>query len=337
MTLSVFLISSLILNGFTVLASNGQSGKPKEITKTYEYTTKKENEKQGKFDKTIKEQGATYKLKDIQYEVVSKEAEKVTKEMHYQTTSEPVIKGSEGTEEKTITKDGITYTLDTVNEVETEPYIQEVTGYTDYQYEVSNSTVPQQKEVTAKNEKTGEDETVTCQLNGVEQTGTNWVDSYIDITFESYNSKIFNWQGISIKNEDTNVPLSGYEAQLLSSVGLDNSNAKVISTYWTSEAYTSNGIVCRDARANIQKQVPIYRATYIGKIQSSMVIREAIYKGQQITTDEKNVTYHMKATAVYTQDNMLLYIGIGIFIAAILLILILFILAKKKKEKEVKK
>ena len=60
--------------------------------------------------------------------------------------------------------------------------------------------------------------------------------------------------------------MQGYEEQLLASVGL-GTDGKVKNTYYTSDIYTNaDGVVCRDARANIQKLVPVYRAEYQGEI-----------------------------------------------------------------------
>lgn len=76
--------------------------------------------------------------------------------------------------------------------------------------------------------------------------------------------------------------LKGYEKELLASVGLDGSNGKIKNTYYTSDSYTNeNGVVCRNAQADIQKLVPVYRAEYIGEMNTPHVIQTAVYEGNR--------------------------------------------------------
>ena len=304
--------------------------------KTITYQTK---DKEKSFPETETFDGNKYVLKNVTYESLKSEPEKEKKVVEYTEKSDSIVKGSEYQfpEEKTV--DGIVYKLKEITEQESEPYKQSVSAYNEYQYEISHSSAPQTKEVSVKNEKTGEMETVTCSLSTVRLIDHVWIDSDIDITFQGYDRNAIEWQGLVFPNDrGANAPLQGYEEQLLASVGLDGADGKVKNTYYTSDIYTNaDGVVCRDARADIQKLVPVYRAEYIGEINTPHIIKTALYEGEQEVDSETDINYTIEATAVYQKvDNQLSYIlaGVGILVGVALIIIILMILARKRKEKE---
>ena len=306
--------------------------------KTITYQTK-DKEEEKSFPETETFDGNKYVLKNVTYESLKSEPEKEKKVVEYTEKSDPIVKGSEYQfpEEKTV--DGIVYKLKEITEQESEPYKQSVSAYNEYQYEISHSSAPQTKEVSVKNEKTGEMETVTCNLSTVHLVDHTWIDSKIDITFQGYDRNAIEWEGIVFPNDrGVGAPLKGYETQLLASVGLDDSNGKIQNTYYTSDMYTdANGIVCRNAQADIQKLVPVYRAEYIGEINTPHVVKTAVYEGEQEVDSRTDINYTIEATAVYQKvDNQLSYIlaGVGILVGVALIIIILMILARKRKEKE---
>ena len=143
------------------------------------------------------------------------------------------------------------------------------------------------------------------------------VDSTIDIKFQGYDRNAIQWQGIVFPNDrGAGAPLKGYEKELLASVGLDGLNGKIKNTYYTSDVYTdADGVVCRDARADIQKLVPVYRAEYIGEINTPHVIKTAVYEGEQELESDTNINYTIKATGTYEEvQSPIVSISIGIAI-----------------------
>lgn len=297
-------------------------------TETVTYKSDNPDEKNS-FEETIKRNGRTYRLKDVQYEVISEEYKKVEGEITHLEKSGIVTLESESQFAESIEVDGITYHLKEIQEVESEAYVQEVTANTDYEYVVTKSDVPQVKTISVKNEKTGQEEIVECTFSDVQQIGTKWVDSYINIRFKDYGSTAFSWQNQYFANDPESAPLARYETQLLESVGLTEKTGKVLKTYWTSEAYTEDGVMYRDAKADITKEVPVYRASYSGKLTTPMVIREAVYAGQGMV-DSDEIEYTIEATAEY-EESVILQLGVFILLIIILIVIILVILSKKRK------
>ncbi len=253
-------------------------------TETVTYESEDSNEEYN-FEKRIRKDGTSYQLAEVKCELLSKENKPDGGQVH---------------------------------EIKWDSYVQKVTAYTDYEYVVSNESVPKSKSVTITNEKTGIEESVECSLAGVAQIGKKWVDSYINIRFKDYNSTSFEWQGIQIANHFSSKPLDGYETELLDSVGLTSQTGMVIKTYWTSDAYQEGGVVYRDAKADIKKEVPVYRASYVGEIKTPMETQEATY-----TSDKEAVAYLIKATAVYEKcfDMNDVYMGIVILLFLIILVI----------------
>lgn len=301
------------------------------------YTTKNKYD-QKPMDKEIKKNGKKYELKGISYEIIEEAPEIEKKSVSLEQQSGVIVKGTTFEFSKEITKDEVVYQLKEVKEEEAEAYRQGVESYTEYEYVISENNVPKTKTVSAKNEKTGVEETVECTLNRVHMTHTKWVDSTIDIKFQGYDRNAIQWQEIVFPNDrGAGAPLKGYEKELLASVGLDGLNGKIKNTYYTSDVYTdADGVVCRDARADIQKLVPVYRAEYIGEINTPHVIKTAVYEGEQELESDTNINYTIKATGTYEEvQSPIVSISIGIAIIIFLIVMILYIIAKKKKKEEI--
>ncbi len=323
--LVVGLAASILLPG--ILGTNAYAyaeGSKEEITRNYSFTSTDPTETHDEqFSDVISEGDSYYVLKDVAYKISEGESIKEDKEV----TKTLSVTGNE-TVEPQITEDGVTYVFDTKH-VTSVGSSEIVTGYTDYDYAVSAASVPQTKVLQGG---------VTGTLTGVAPSTTEQVDSYINITFISYDSDLFDWQGIEVEKGDPN-PLLGYESELLASVGEDDSTATVLSCTWNGDTYTSaDGVLCRDALATIRKSVTRYRASYSGSV-SGDTTYEISYKGtKQVDTGEKY--YHITATAFYekavleTSYPVGFYIaaGIGIFLIASLMVVILFLLSKMRKE-----
>lgn len=235
---SFFLVVVLLLCGITVEAKESTKTNKGSIVKEITFSTDDtvetlKKQKNDYFPETIKVDGKQYRLKTVDYKVLDKTPISIEKEVQKVVDSDFIPAGTEYQPEDAIEDNGVTYKLDKVETEEKtadDTYIQTVTGYTDYDHAVSRSDVPATKNVTATNQRTGQQETVTCNLSSIDQIGSSgWEDTYIDIVFESYDAQIFHWNGVTV-TKDVSSPLAGYENNLLASVGADSSNYQVLRT-----------------------------------------------------------------------------------------------------------
>lgn len=303
----------------------------KEITiVTSDYEGAEEQAKDN-FEQTIEENGKKYELTDIEYELIeTKYLDK--KEKSIELKEEP---------KKTMKEDGVEYTLKSFDKSEkvAENEVQTVTAYDDYDYEVTAADVPVAKTVTAVNKITGAEEQVTCNLTGISTAGTSTVENTMTITFSNYDAAYYEWNGNYIPRNDAVPPLAGYEESLLESVGAEE-GSNVTGYYWSSDPYTADGVVYRDAVATVQQQVQMYRANYVGQIVPQ---KETVYKAVYETPDtEGNKELTIKAIATYSkvEKSYVPYViaaGVGLALIAGLVTFILIILAKKKKQEEEQK
>ncbi len=211
--------------------------------------------------------------------------------------------------------------------------MQTVTAYDDYDYVIAESDVPATKTVTETNRITGEPEEVICNLTGIHPAGMVMANNTMTVTFTNYDAAYYEWNGNYIPRNDEIPPLSGYEAQLLENAGA--AAGSIITGYsWNGDAYLVNGVLCRDAIANVQQPVQMYRAEYSGVIQ---IPKETVYKAIYETEDVDGAKeYTVKATAVYAEKKTVLpYIltGAGILILIGAVIAILMMLSKKEERR----
>lgn len=323
--------SVLSMNTVPIMAAQNDTY---TISKTYDSETKNETYD---FQDTIKKNGKTYLLDDVSYKVLKETPIERKEEILFSTDPVMLPEDADYAPASSIERDDMSLSLKEITTVQAEPYIQEVSGSTDYEYEISRSLVPQTKSIEVKNEKTGTLQTVDCTLQSFDLIGHTWKDSYIDITIEGYNQTALSWQGITFANNMGDTPLKGYETQILQSVGLDSNTGKVDRTYWTTNPYTnSTGTVCRDGKADIQKLVPVYRASYNGSLVTPMYEKTAIYTGLKKISDPQDLTYTIKATAHYIEKKSIfsfIVVDVAIMLFILFIIAFLYILHKKKKEK----
>lgn len=320
---------SFLLMTFPLHVFAAGSDLTKEVTLTVKNEADSRELAEKELPEKLKENGKNYQRSKIEYTVVeTKYLNKIEKEMELK--SEP----------KQTFKEGETvYTLKKSEKIEksiAEGDVQTVTAYDDYDYAVTEANVPPTKTVMETNQITGEPEEVLCSFTGIHPAGTVMVNNTMTVTFENYDAAYYEWNGNYIPRNDDIPPLSGYETQLLENAGA--ANGSVITGYrWSGDAYLVNGILCRDAVADVQQPVQMYRAEYSGVIQ---VPKETVYKVVYETEDVDGAKeYTVKATAVYAEKKTVLpYIltGAGILILIGTVIAILMMLSKKKKEEQEK-
>lgn len=309
------------------------AGNPLEKVVTLTGTSEEDYTKQAEqaFAQEIHEDGKTYKLSGISCEVT---------DTKYLDKKEKTVETEEIPAE-TISEDGIEYTLvssDSQEKVVEDGNSQIVTAYDEYDYAVTAADVPDTKTVTARNETTGETELVTCAFTGISPAGSETVSNTITITFSNYDAAYYNWNGHLIPRDDSSPQLAGYEDELLASVGAEE-GSYITGIYWTGDSYTVDGVVYRDAAADVEQQIQIYRANYRGEINTPEE-KQTVYTARYEAPDPDGaVEYTVTATASYQeQASYLPYIlgGVGILILAGLIVALLMLAAKKKKEKEMK-
>lgn len=209
------LISCLLTGSILLSALPGQvvSAGEKTVTKSKTYTADNKNQTYD-FPKSITKNGKKYLLRVTKYDVLSEKPVKKEKEVQISRKSNVKAKGKKADFPKQIKKDGITYVLQNVDQKDVEykkAYTQSVTGYTDYDHQVSSSQVPAIKTMTVKNAATGKMEKVQCKLSGITKTSkSGWQNTHINITFKNYDADVYEWQGKQIKKNTTN-PLKGYK------------------------------------------------------------------------------------------------------------------------------
>lgn len=328
-----------------------KSEAPANIEKSTDYEIQAAEgayEKKDLFAEEIVEGGRIYQLGDVNYTVINEEPVTEKEPVIKSVTSDPIPAEEQYQPPETLEEDGITYQLDSVtqqNTITAVAYHQAVTGTTTYDHPVDAGNVPKEKTVTAKNEATGEEVTVTCKLDRVEPSDSRQVTKTFPVTYYDYGADAYVFNGHEIANDDNRPALNGYEAELLASAGYDASAWSITSIEWSGEPYESSGQICRDAVATISGQQQNYTAYYTGSItgeEQQASYYTAVYTGTKEIIVENQNKYHIRATAEYElqpeAENKVaeilkaISIGLGILVLAGLVILILYILSKHKKE-----
>lgn len=282
------------------------------------------------FEPEIVESKKHYKLEHVDYEIL---------EVSYLETIEKMVESKTTPSEK-LTEGELEFRLvksEKEEQIASEPSVQMVTAYDDYQWIVMEGNVPGTKEVTVRNESTGNPEHIICSLTGVTQAGTAEVGNTMTITFQEYDAAYYEWNGNYIPQNDAVPALAGYESQLLSSVGAPP-DSHITGISWAGEPYVSaDGILCRDAAAEVIQTVPVYRANYEGRI-TVEAKRTTRYKNTyEAPNPNGRAEYRVRATASYTETGDVLasvLTGVGILLILCCIIAILLVIARKKGKKK---
>lgn len=284
----------------------GWNARQKLVGKTQErmveYWAMNQKEKR-KFPSVIREGEEEYQKVKTRYQVVEEKKE------FLEVQSEE--------RKKFLRKDGILYTLQSSKQLSEPGTEQMVAAYTDYHKPVKREDVPQIKEVKVFHEEKSQEEIVECSLKEIKQQGNLWIQDQIDITFQSYDSGYFQWRDREIVEQDNQFPLIGHEKEVLESVGLKEEMAKVKKMAWKGEAYVKGGILCRDATAEIERCISVYRACYEGVLKSETVPKWKL--SYQAVSGSK--LYKIQAKAVYEPvlDSSFVPVGMGVLLFALIL------------------
>ncbi len=273
----------------------------------------------------IEEGGQKYERTEIRYEVT---------DTKYLDKKEKVIETNDPAE--TVTEGRIKYTLVKFKApVESE---QRVSAYDDYDHPVTAADVPATKDTAVTDEVTGEQKTVTCSLTGVSPMGTTTVDNIMTLTFGNYGAAYYEWNGSYLPHNDQTPPIAGYEDQLLAQAGA-SSGSVITSCSWSGQPYSIDGVMYRDAAANVRQPVQMYRAHYEGtvSVQDPDAAGQAHYSAPDPDGD---VELTVTATAVYEKADVPIYnyIVTAVIVIGILALIffLLYFIAKRKQKKEKK-
>lgn len=339
-------IFSFLLAAVLVTSAASPVMARESITREYTYTSENADEKSsGQFGEEISQDGKKYTLKDIRYEINSEEPVYEDVEVTKKIVSDPVGEDESYVPKETVTENDVIYALDKTTKksvILEKAYTLSASCHTDYTSKSEADAAPETKFTSPFiDKKTGELVRVECSYTGQEIIRSDdWEDTYIDIKFISYNAEEFVWNGITVK-KDEDTPLKGYETQLLESVGGTADNYRIVKIYWNGNAYTDkNGILCRDARADVQRKINYYRVNYSGSRKIGAVkghVYTSTYKGT-LKKDTGRKLYTITATATYEEGTgpgvkaVIVGMSVGILLLIIFAVGTLFIL-KKKKEK----
>lgn len=311
---------SVIVLPQQISAAGGNLTKELTITASSEKDYKEQAEEA--FALELEQDGMKYERTEIRYEVI---------DTKYLDKKEKVIEAANPAE--TITEGGVEYILVEFKapaEIE-----QRVSAYDDYDHPVTAADVPATKDTTVTDEATGEQKTVTCSLTGVSPAGTATVDNVMTLTFGNYDAAYYEWNGSYLPHNDQTPPIEGYEDQLLAQAGAAAGSA-ITNCSWSGQPYSVDGVMYRDAVANVRQPVQMYRANYEGLLttQDPDAPGIATYSGDD---PDGRVELTVTATATYLpiQISYAPYIlaGAGILVLVALVVIILMTAAKKKNKK----
>lgn len=262
------------------------------------------------FEETIIVDGNAYFLQNINYETLSKEPKPdESAEQVKIITSEPFTDDKENhLPEKEREEDGKIYYLQSYEVVDTEIDAREipVSDVVTYEGVPADSEIPKVATLDVTDEVTGEVIPVEVPLkeDSLVFENEHWSPEFeFSITVTNYEAEVFDLNGqdvpLSIEN-----PLSGYENELLTMIGVTSDNYHINEIFWDGEAYQEDGVLCRKLKATGEMRVVDCHATYSG-VAALPVVKA--YQIQSVYTDrpasetrEETYTYTIKATAKYT-------------------------------------
>lgn len=317
------------------------------LERTERYTLRAEEgvyEKEGLFPETVTDGGRTYRLLDVSYEVEAALPAAETEILKQTVTSDPVPVSEDLRPPGSFTEDGILWELDDISYTDTVlngARTQAVEAQETYGPGTDPKTVSQTKRVTVTDEVTGEEATVVCDLDRVEESGRQTVYETLPLVFYEYDAGGYLFAGQIIVPNDQAPALTGHETELLVAAGYDPAVWAVTGYTWSGEPYYLESQLIRKGSASIQSQQPVYTAHYSGSIHTEEekgVYYTAVYTGIKKREIPGQMEYTVLATAHYARVAESVWkplvIGLGIVVLAVLVILILHVLARKRKEEK---
>ena len=309
-----------------------QTGDDDTYTTSYEATTSKLGDKIAAPEDTLWKNGKLYELEDYVTDLISgpvyydmtleniKSLDEVPSTMEYQLSAEKTI------------------TLALVSADWLEEPRSSYTGFVDLGYSPKQPTANETETITAD-----DGHTFTGHLVGIEQTGDyGWVDMEIPATYYGWPDVKGIFLGNLVLPHNDNKPVyEGYETEILTYLGFNNKDYKIVDAEWTGkwEALPGSDMMNRSATFTISVYATGWIARYEeGEEGERTGTVTASYSFEDTASQEDGlyhwlVTAHYKPASVWTVlQAAAAVLGIGLVIAAV--VLILFILSRKRKEKK---
>lgn len=257
------------------------------------------------FEQTITEGGQEYQLSgDIAYTVQGSKPVMEPETLTHTVQSAPMY-GQSMTAERTVTVDGLTYTLQRIDyaPAKVPGRSMEVSAYTEWPEVTAKPEPPQTKEAAYHDDITGKDSTAVLPLVQLRQTtDLAWrPNEDIPVAFEVYDAEYYKIGEKYAPYNADKPALKGYEAEILGSLGLDTSLYAIDDIAWTGEPYTKDGTQYRDAIATGRKYCATYRAEYADTVpleDADGYVGTAVYTTERMA-DSGKMEYQIEAAAVY--------------------------------------
>ena len=307
----MFLILSILMVGLP--AGNAQAAEEK-IENLYEerqYTTQNpdSDEAEKLFEKELERDGVTYRLSEIQTEVINEDGGSAGSSLEIAGTPMLKEKAEEQKPEDIIQLDGVDYQLQEsiLEETTIEAHEETVEETVTYEAVEAKDVIPSQIPVTVTDDTTGQSMEAMASIASQEFSEERWEDNFsFTVTFHEYGIDGY-WLGDQVfVLDEENLDFTGYEELLLSLIEAEPENYRIHNAEWAGEPYEdSEGITCRDAVVSGEKLVRDCVITYRGTAafeEEPGVRYLASYKPQELA-DDGTITYTMKAVGIYTPKN----------------------------------
>ena len=309
-----------------------QTGDDDTYTTSYEATTSSLDDQITAPEDTLWKNGKLFELEDYTAALISGPVNR-------QVTLENVksLEDVPASMEYNLT-DGTTITLHLVSADWLEEPRSSYTGFVDLGYSPKQPTANETETITAD-----DGHTFTGHLVGIEQTGDyGWVDMEIPATYYGWPDVKGIFLGNLVLPHNDNKPVyEGYETEILTYLGFNNKDYKIVDAEWTGkwEALPGSDMMNRSATFTISVYATGWIARYEeGEEGERTGTATASYSFEDTASQEDGlyhwlVTAHYKPASVWTVlQAAAAVLGIGLVIAAV--VLILFILSRKRKEKK---
>lgn len=273
------------------------------------------------------------KLVDTDYEVID------TIYPEHTVTTEKTYKNVKTKDENsikdTITKDGITYTLQDVKWKEV-PIKEDVEYTIEYGYQTVEPAYPDTYEYTYQSPATGEEKTVTLPFVRMDKSTPSWVNGFsADVTFKNIDGEEFTLGNHKFDYSDNLVLTAGDYEELVRMLGYNTSLYRLNSMSWNGEAYeTADGELWRNAIVSGQQYASRYSAYYADTVETGTAYEATATYKAEITDEEAAPAYKIRATGMY-QKSIVINVIFAVALVIFFIVVIIYMFAGKRK-KEVK-
>lgn len=179
-----------------------------------------------------------------------------------------------------------------------------------YEDQVGKPSIPSKKMITYYDSKAGEDKQIEGMLKDFsESTAGHWSNILsVEGTFmaPSDNCDVYELAGspnVTVSRAAETPVWPGYEANILSSLGVSSQYYRVTGASWNGEQYEQDGYVMRNALFTGDVFVSTYKATYEAEREAEGYGTKVFYRvdAEDVDAPAEDITtvYHIKAVVTY--------------------------------------